>query len=191
MKKINRFISGLCLLALASCGGKDESSKSTQEKQHEVQTEGVFKAILRPYNFTAAGWIPNGMADIKVVGDEIEIKSWMDDSANVVHMQNIHVGSKCPSMAQDANKDGFVDFNESMNFSGKILMALDSDLNSQGTDGSIYPKGNYAYFQTGSLSAIRSAFTQTVEGRVIIVTGTANDPSMPIACGIIERMPEA
>ena len=192
MKKIFKLIPALCLLALVSCGKKSSSShNSTQEQHDEMQSEGVFKAILRPYNFTAAGWIPNGMADIKIFGDEIEVKSWMDDSANVVHMQNIHVGTKCPSIENDTNKDGFVDFNESMKVSGSILMALDADLNSQDTGGSIYPKGNYAYFENASLSSLRTSITQTLEGKVIIVTGTATNPSMPIACGIIERMPEA
>jgi hypothetical protein len=108
----------------------------------------------------------------------------MDDSSNVVHMQNIHVGTQCPSMDQDINHDGFVDMNESIKVAGKILMALDDDLNSQEI-GSVYPKGNYSYFQTAPLTNMRN-----FEGKVIIVTGTASNPALPIACGVIERMPD-
>ena len=180
MKKI---IPGLCLLVLTSCGGKNNDDAANDIPQ-EMRSEGIFKAILRPYNFTAAGWIPNGMADIKINENQIEIKSWMDDSSNVVHMQNIHVGTQCPSMDQDINHDGFVDMNESIKVAGKILMALDDDLNSQEI-GSVYPKGNYSYFQTASMTNMRN-----LEGKVIIVTGTASNPALPIACGVIERMPD-
>ena len=180
MKKI---IPGLCLLVLTSCGGKNNDDTAAMDSPQEMLSEGIFKAILRPYNFTAAGWIPNGMADLKITGDQIEVRSWLDDSSNVVHLQNIHVGTQCPSMEQDINKDGFVDMNESMKVAGKILMALDDDLNSQVM--SVYPKGNYSYFQTASLSKMVS-----VVGKVIIVTGTAGNPALPIACGVIERMPD-
>ena len=181
MKKI---IPGLCLLVLTSCGGKNNDDAAANDIPQEMLSEGIFKAILRPYNFTAAGWIPNGMVDIKINENQIEIKSWMDDSSNVVHMQNIHIGTQCPSMDQDINQDGFVDMNESIKVAGKILMALDDDLNSQEI-GSVYPKGNYSYFQTASLTNMRN-----LEGKVIIVTGTASNPALPIACGVIERMPD-
>jgi hypothetical protein len=181
---MNKIISGLCLLVLTSCGEKNNDDAATKDRPQEMLLEGVFKAVLRPYNFTASGWIPNGMADIKINENQIEVKSWLDDSSNVVHMQNIHVGTQCPSMEQDINRDGFVDMNESMKVAGKILMALDDDLNSQEM-GSVYPKGNYSYYQTASLSKMVS-----VEGKVIIVTGTANNQGLPIACGVIERMPD-
>ena len=183
MKKIKKIIPGLCLLVLTSCGDKNQISNMRKNSFHDMLSEGIFKAILRPYNFTAAGWIPNGMADIKINENQIEVKSWLDDSSNVVHMQNIHVGTQCPSLENDINRDGFVDMNESMKVAGKILMALDDDLNSQVM--SVYPKGNYSYFQTASLSKMVS-----VEGKVIIVTGTAGNPALPIACGVIERMPD-
>jgi len=209
MKKINKIIPAACLLALASCGGSGSSAsggggtRATEDPREEVQAaEGTYKAILRPYNFTVAGWIPNGMTDIKITGDKIEVKSWLDDAANVVHMQNIHLGTQCPTMANDSNGDGFVDFNESVQVSKQILLQLDEDLESQ-SELSVYPKGNFTYFQTASLSSL---ILLNFEGKVIIVTGAAanrglpatvslvnnqtREASIPIACGIIERMPD-
>lgn len=204
----------LSLLALASCGGSGGGSSSSpggnDHPRQEMQvTEGTYKAILRPYNFTVAGWIPNGMADIKIVGNDIEVKSWMDDSSNVVHMQNIHVGTQCPTAANDSNGDGFVDFNESMTVAKDIFLPLDADLNSQAAGTNIYPTGNFTYFQKASLADMMSDLKVqhlNLEGRVIIVTGTAanralpatvsayngktRELSVPIACGVIERMPE-
>jgi len=209
MKKINKIIPAACLLALASCGGSGSSNSGgsstgpAEDPTEEMQaTEGTYKAILRPYNFTVAGWIPNGMTDIKIMGDKIEVKSWLDDAANVVHMQNIHLGTQCPTIANDSNKDGFVDFQESVQVSKQILLQLDSDLDSQ-SELSVYPRGNFTYFQTASLSSL---IPLNLEGKVIIVTGAAADrglpatvgqfnnqtreASIPIACGVIERMPD-
>lgn len=173
------------LSTLNACGEKSSQSKGAAITQNEeILSDGVFKAILRPYNFTAAGWIPNGMADLKILGNEFEVKSWLDDSANVIHKQNIHTGTKCPSLENDTNKDGFVDENETTKISGHVFLALDNDLNSQDPESSLFPKGNFAYFESGQIS-------DSIEGKVIIISGTATDPNLPIACGVIERMPEA
>jgi hypothetical protein len=226
MKKINNIVPVLCVLVLTSCGGNSgggSGSGNNRTQQMQV-TEGTYKAILRPYNFTVAGWIPNGMTDIKIVGDEVEVKSWLDDSSAVVHMQNIHLGTKCPTIANDLNKDGFVDFNETVKVTNKILIPLDSDLNTQSGGANNYPQGNFSYFQKASLGNImndlkmqdldRNDFTAklsatdglNLEGKVIIVTGAAanralpwtvstvngqtRELSIPIACGVIERMPD-
>lgn len=209
MRSNKTIIPALCLLAITACGNSKHGDSGTRrEGLQEMQSEGTFKAILRPYNFTVAGWIPNGMADIKIVGDHVEIKSWLDDSSNVVHMQNIHFGTQCPTAANDANQDGFVDFNETVKVSGKILVPLDEDLSAHSFGGNVYPKGNFSYFQTASLSAMVNSFSRglNLEGKVIIVTGAAanralpttvsavdgqtREFSMPIACGVIEKMPE-
>lgn len=173
------------LSTLNACGENSGHSKNAgTPQQEEALSDGIFKAILRPYNFTAAGWIPNGMADLKITGNEFEVKSWLDDSANVIHKQHIHTGTKCPSLENDLNKDGFVDLDETIKISGNVLLALDNDLNSDAPEGSLFPKGNFAYSQSGQIS-------NAVEGKVIIISGTATDPNLPIACGVIERMPEA
>ncbi len=203
MKKI---ISGLCLCLLSSCGAKKESTPVSQMQESET-TQGSFKAILRPYNFNLAGWIPSGMADIKIVGDEIEIKSWLDDSANVMHRQNIHLGSRCPSVDDDTNHDGFVDLNESKKVAKEIFLPLDQDLDSLSLEDNNYPIGNFTYHETASISSLSQKLKQNLNlsGKVIIVTGVASnrglpitvsqennqtrESSIPIACGVIERMP--
>jgi hypothetical protein len=203
MKKI---ISGLCLCLLTSCGAKKESTPVSQMQESET-TQGSFKAILRPYNFNLAGWIPSGMVDIKIEGDEIEIKSWLDDSANVMHGQNIHLGSQCPGVDDDTNHDGFVDLNESKKVAKEIFLPLDQDLDSLSLEDNIYPIGNFNYHETASIRSLSQKLKQNLNlsGKVIIVTGVASnralpitvsqennqtrESSIPIACGVIERMP--
>ena len=203
MKKI---ISVLCLLALTSCGAKKESTAIVRQEELET-TQGSFKAILRPYNFNLAGWIPSGMADIKIEGDQIEIKSWLDDSANVMHRQNIHLGSRCPTIDDDINHDGFVDLNESKKVAKEIFLPLNQDLDSLSLDENNYPIGNFNYHETASIRSLSQKLKQNLKlsGKVIIVTGVASnralpitvsqennqtrESSIPIACGVIERMP--
>lgn len=211
MKHSKKILPLLCVLTLASCGGGDGGGSSkgagTDERQREeevVNLEGTYKAILRPYNFTVSGWVPSGMTDIKVSGDEIQIKSWLDDSQNVTHMQNIHAGTVCPGEEHDFNKDGFVDFNESTRVSGNVLLPLDSDIASQDIS-NVFPKGNFTYFQKASISGIVASLNKNLnlEGKVIIVMGGAanrnlpstvstvngmtKELSVPIACGVIQR----
>ena len=203
MKKI---ISGLCLLALTSCGAKKDITPVSQVQELET-AQGSFKAILRPYNFNLAGWIPSGMADIKIEGDQIEIKSWLDDSANVMHRQNIHLGSRCPGVDDDINHDGFVDFNESKKVAKEVFLPLVQDLDSLSLDENNYPIGNFSYYATASVRSLSQKLKQNLNfaGKVIIFTGVASnrglpitvsqlnnqtrESSIPIACGVIERMP--
>ena len=205
MKKI---ISGLCLCLLTSCGAKKESTTLDRRPTQELETiQGSFKAILRPYNFNLAGWIPSGMADIKIEGDQIEIKSWLDDSANVMHRQNIHFGSRCPTIEDDINQDGLVDFNESKRVAKEIFLPLDQDLDSLSLDDNNYPIGNFSYHETASIRSLSQKLNQNLNlsGKVIIVMGVASnrglpttvsqennqtrESSIPIDCGVIERMP--
>ena len=195
MKNSNKVLSVLCLLTLASCGGDKgggSSAPSGPVKEEQIQeTEGTYKAIMRPYNFNLAGWIPNGITDINIVSNEMEVKSWLDDSADVTHMQNIHIGTTCPGPEHDSNKDGYVDLYESMAVAGKILIPLDSEISAQ--DGSTeFPKGNFSYFETVNIPAmmddLQSADTNTgdsmvklaptqglnLAGKVIIIMGSAN-----------------
>ncbi len=206
MKHSNKIFPVLCLLTLASCGGSSSSSSNGPTRQEMQLTDGEYKAILRPYNFTLNGWVPNGVTDISVNGDEVTVKSWLDDSANVIHMQNIHVGSVCPGMENDLNKDGYVDFNESLRVSGEAYLPLDNNL-ALVNEPSVFPKGNFTYFQKASVSEVSTNLGKdlSLEGKVIIVMGTSNknlpatigpvngqpkDISIPIACGVIEKKAE-
>ncbi len=225
MKKSKKLLALLCLLTLASCGGSGGGSSSSNEeddRQEMQESEGKYKAIIRPVNITIAGWTPSAVTDIKVTGDVVEVSGWMDDSAAVTHIQGIHMGTKCPEMEHDANKDGYVDFNETLKVSKRVLIPLDGNLNSQDEGAMIYPKGNYTYFQKASLADMMNDLTiadpnegdhiaklragegLNLDGRVIVVMGVAANralpatvstlpgqtaqASIPIGCGVIQRM---
>lgn len=225
MNQSKRYAPLLCLLGLASCG--PEHAKDVRQiapYRAEVMIDETYRAILRPYNNSLSGWIPNGKTEIEVSQNQIKIKSWLDDSANVMHIQNIHSGTECPSIEHDRNRDGLIDFYESQASAKKILIPLDSDLSSQLGGLKDYPRGNFSYYQTAYLSdmtndlnmpdpdasdeMIKLPLSQTLhlEGKVIIVMGVSSNTmlpsnvrrlggytlqeSIPIACGVIEKVEE-
>lgn len=222
-----KYVSLVSLLALAACGGSGGGGgggNSADGGQHqEMQpTEGQYRAVLRPMNNSLSGWIPNGKADIRISGDNVEIKSWMDDSANVVHVQSIHAGFRCPRAEDDKNADGVVDYTEAMAVAKPVLVPLDGNLNSQLDGMNMFPKGNFNYFQKASLNSLMGDLTAAddnasdhvvklapgktldLAGRVILVHGVVStrslpgsiglvsglspQASVPIACGVIQRL---
>lgn len=226
MKNHMTYVSFVSLLALAACGGSGGggSSDSVDGGQHQEmqETEGMYRAVLRPLNNTLSGWIPNGKADINISGDSVEVKSWMDDSANVIHMQSIHAGFRCPRAEDDKNGDGVVDYAEAMAVAKPVLVPLDSNLNSQLDGMNMFPKGNFNYFQKASLQSLMGDLTaaddnasdhvvklapgktldlagrvimvhgvvstRTLPGSIGLVSGLSPQASVPIACGVIERL---
>lgn len=72
----------------------------------------------------------------------------------VTHLQFIHAGNRCPSMQDDLNRDGYLDFYEAMKVSGRILIPLDKDLETQLRGFTKYPtsndKGDYYYSEAAS-----------------------------------------
>jgi hypothetical protein len=218
--KLKQIAPLLTMLSFISCGKGHEESVTILTS--EVTQEGDFKAILRPYNQSLSGWIPNGMVRLKIAGDQLDITAWLDDSASVTHRINIHQGSECPSSFHDSNRDGLVDFQESIKASKDILIPIDSHLNEQVSENDFYPFGNFSYSERGSLSKILMDLAKddldledsvikwphakglNLEGKVIIVSGISparNLPttvsslkemspqlSMPIACGVIEKI---
>ncbi len=73
-------------------------------------------------------------------------------------LQHIHIGSACPTMADDANGDGYIDALEGLPSYGPALVPLDGDLNGQSAGASSYPSsdenGGYTYEKTADLKVM-------------------------------------
>ncbi|HXH31041.1 MAG TPA: hypothetical protein VNJ01_09535 [Bacteriovoracaceae bacterium] len=214
------------LLALSmslagSCGKSGGgSSKSPNPQQETVQDlaqapEGSYRSIIRPFNTKLNGWIPAGIADIKIVGDQVQVSLQLDDDGHVNHFQNIHIGTKCPTDKSDFNGDGMVDINEAYRVAGPALIPLDNDLDSQ-VGGGVFPMGSNrepgrfyrsVYNETGSykklmadlstgtagpsLAKLSSGDRINLAGKVIIIHGTEANTATPIpaSVGTINNMP--
>ncbi|MGE3610143.1 MAG: hypothetical protein AB7I27_11190 [Bacteriovoracaceae bacterium] len=192
-----------CFLALITigCGKKDKDSnlKSSQELQSSSIVEGEYYSQIRPINTRVNGIINSGIAEIKIIGEQFEIKLYMDDLGSTSHKQFIYSGSKCPSPSDDLNGDKIIDFDEIRQVSGEPLIPLDGDLNSQEAGKEVFPNGrSYDYTKKATVSSLLNDLKVTdnnpsdyltklksneklnFDSRVIIIFGAPNVTSVPI-----------
>lgn len=109
------------------------------------------------------------------------------------HMQNIYTGNRCPVAEDDTNMDGIIDIKEGNEVLGKILIPLDSDINSQMAGYRVFPVadmyGSYFYEKDGSFRALLSDLRKPdpdpfdnivklsgdealqIEGKVVVIHG--------------------
>lgn len=203
MKPSNIFIM-MALLGFVACGknggGSGSGGSVTQAAAREMveAAPGTYYAILRPVNFYSNGFIPYGSAFFTLQGDQLQVSTSLDDDQAVPHRQTLHMGTRCPTQADDSNADGFVDYEEAMKVVGSALMPLDDDLNSQMAGKDIYPRGRgMTYKKVVSLSKVNADLWKSdedpsdnvmklshgqgigFEGRVVLVHGTAPQSSFP------------
>lgn len=211
MKNITSLFLLLAVLVACGKGGGGSSGGDGSLGIQEQVAEGSYRAVLRPYNNQLSGFLPSGFAEIKISGDEVEVKTLLEDDARAPHMQSIHAGTRCPTMGADANGDGIVDAVESQSMAGPVLIPLDADLNSDELGAGVYPMGrSFTYIEKASLVAlegdVKNRMNQNLNlgGRVVIIHGVAAHTKMPatvatvngmtpqnsvpIACGVLQRV---
>ena len=214
-KSIAPLMLTLSLALITSCGkdgGSGSSSSPNINSTVEEQTaEGTYRAILRPMNNSLSGFLPTGFAEIRIEGDDAKIKTLLDDDAKVTHMQSIQMGTRCPNASDDTNGDGVIDIEESYRASGDVFIPLDGDLNSAEGGAGNYPIGRgFTYFKSAELTSLqqdthmRTKQNLNLGGRVILIHGTDSTASLPasvatrdglsaqasvpVACGVIQRI---
>lgn len=206
------FLFLLVALTLVSCG-KDGGSGGSGRQEEEDRTEmveatpGTYYSVLRPVNFHSNGFIPYGQATFKVAGDNLQVSVSLDDDQAVTHRQSLHLGSRCPTISDDSNRDGFVDYKEALRVVGPVIMPLDADLNSQSAGQDQFLRGPaMTYNKQASLSKINADLGKNIgfEGRVVLVHGTTNQShfpaslasynnepanlSLPVVCGLLSKV---
>lgn len=204
--KPNKIFVLLALLGLVACGKDDGGSSGgngnvvVQNSAQEMveASPGTYYGVLRPVNFHSNGFIPYGSATFIVKDDLVQVSTTLDDDQPVTHRQTLHLGTRCPTLADDTNGDGFIDYDEAGRVVGPALMPLDGDLNSQMAGAEVYPKGRaMTYQKSASLSKINADLWKAdedpsdnvtklasgkgigFEGRVVLVHGTASSSSFP------------
>lgn len=145
---------------LFSCGKKDTGKKPEEEEVLYIDgsnIQGVYQTPLTALNVNMTlGTV--GTAGLHRSSDVFKafVKLYIGEKG-VIHRQSIHHGSRCPTIRDDVNNDGFIDQREAHFVVGNVILPLDGDLDSQGEGSGYYPQGNgiaggYFYERTASFS---------------------------------------
>lgn len=212
MKPINLLVTVL-LLSAWGCGKDGGGSGSNRQEEQVARntaeaTPGTYYTVLRPVNFRSNGFIPYGMASFSLQSDQLKVSVSLDDDQPVVHRQALHAGSRCPTMSDDTNQDGFVDYQEALRVVGPAIMPMDSDLNSQIAGKDQFPRGRaMTYNNQASLAKINADLWAAdedpsddvaklahgsgigFEGRVVLVHGTTNQNNFPTSLASYNNEP--
>lgn len=199
MKNVTTLFLGASLLTLAACGNNDSSSSTKKQTNPLVVDEGHYQATLAPLNAHLAGDV-SGSALVKVKGDSMTFEVKVNGApSQIVHAQNIHIASECPTLSADVNNDGVIDAVEAQKSYGPIIIPLDNDLRTQEEKDAKFPtadfSGNYFYRQNVSMMEMMKDLTSKVEntnknivklksnlalaGRQIVIYGVAADAAIP------------
>lgn len=206
-------------LLLASCGKSNSNAGLPIVKTNPQlvpmtgpNVEGLYMAKFKTLNGHVVGDVP-GSATIQRQGDQFFAFVQLAGGApNGWHQQDIHEGTRCPTAADDLNGDGFIDVAEGENVYGKILIPLDSNINTQNAGRSIYPLaddgGTYFYERSGSVRKMLNDLSTDdknlndnyvkippqmgliLEGKVVVVHGTSETVSFPETVATTEGKPQ-
>ena len=146
-----------------------------------------FQVDLAPLNDSGV----SGQAEIKVDGDMLTVKIQATGlEPGQVHPQHIHGfdnpnNSTCPGPERDVNGDGLVDVGEGLPDYGPVILSL-LPFDQVDGDGSLDFEVTYPI--PAGLEPIN-----TLQNRAIVLhgltVGATYVPSLPVACGQIERSP--
>lgn len=197
----------LLLLGMVSSCGKSNSNAGlpiVKEKALPVNgsnINGLYMAKFFTINPGANGTLP-GSATIQRQDDKLfAYVRLFGGGVNTWHQQGIYDGRRCPNASDDTNGDGFIDMNEGAKVWGKLLIPLDSNINSQAAGKNIYPvgdaSGTYFYERIGSFDKMFSDLKSedrnltdnfhklaaheglAIEGRVVVIQGSAETVVYP------------
>jgi len=191
---------------LISCG----KGFNADEGQREEIPPGRYYSSLRPLNTKLgrySGWVSITISDnqfwarIKLTGPK----------TSGMHAQYLQANSKCPSMSDDTNDDGYLDFKEAYAVSGPILIPLDSDLKTQLKGLNIFPKmrrSSFYYYSeacntslmmedlrasdsysSDMIIKLRPNEELRLDRRVILIYGTDEDRYLPSTVNTFEGYP--
>jgi hypothetical protein len=197
--KLLLFIAVLNLFV--ACGIEKDVTKAQIPQKQEHQEERVkYEAKLSSLNNSVAGLV-NGEVSVSIKKDVFKVSiSLYDAPPGIIHQQYVYTSDVCPTLANDFNQDGFIDYIEALDAAKTILIPLDNELSSQIPEGH-YPvtnsSGNYFYTQSTSMSRMikdlrgsdpksnddisklnsRDHFNLT--GRIVIVHGVDHTNELP------------
>lgn len=196
--KTKHFYYFLLLTALIGCGGgssgnSDEFNRQDEQDPEPDTLQRNFRADLKPVNPTVVKRA-EGQAVVRLVGDTFQVNLGLQNVPAAIHPQHIRTGKDCPDLRADIDHNGIISLTEAEAVAGKVLIPLDNDLDNNSEER--YPNGGflkaYVYRESASrsrlLAELGPGVTYDLENRVILVLGTDDDETLPIACGELTQV---
>ena len=209
------FVSLGILFSFSACGRKTGSDDPVGQQAFEQQpNRGIYRANLKLLNGKVGFRHPyqvNARAKITVFGDRVHISVNAKGMHHGTHLQNIFLGSSCPTIADDKNADSFIDINEGHSRFDKILIPLDGDLKTQAAGAAYAPKANsygeYQYSKWVSLKSMLKDLTSkgsetseivvklnhgeglNLAGKVIVIHGVPANTKLPDSVSTVAGVP--
>lgn len=226
MKK-SKFLAPLILsLILTSCGKSSDGNKSSSgpdanearnlEPEEEKivyppdgsNIQGKYIARFTTLNPHVNGTIPGSVTFFRENDRVLVYLRLFAGYPKAWHQQKIYEGTRCPTLADDKNGDGYIDILEAEAVLGKILIPLDADISSQRSGRNFYPlgdlSGSYFYERTTSFSRmfrdLKDIKNQSdeykklaedegfsIEGKAVLVQGVSQEVEFPETVGSTAR----
>ena len=209
------FFTHFIMLLLFACGGDSGNSNEFDRQAEEIPEpeliQKLYRGDLRVVNPAIADDV-EGQTIIRLEDESFEVNVAARNVPSSVHPQQIWTGRSCPTLSDDLNRDGYVDYNEAQAVSGGVYLPLDNDLDNVLADNLNYPNGGFlrAYGYREDTTRKQLVTEMGAESgldfgnRVVMVLGVATDEelpatvaspdgrspqeSLPIACGELTKI---
>lgn len=172
-----------------------------QSAEDGANIQGSYIARFGTLNSHVVGSLP-GSAHIRREDKKISaFVRLFAGTAATPHFQNVHMGNRCPTIADDTNFDGYLDYEEVIRVVGPAVIPLDENINTQSDGNRIWPKslanGSYSYLKEGKFKNFWKDLKSkdkdlndnimklspwqglAITGKVIIILGVSEDKIFP------------
>ena len=217
MKKMSSHILiALTIIPLMSSCGKSKSGSAVQRDAYpdtdESAIDGQYRATFETLNPHINGTIPGSLTLDRKDDRLITFVRLFAGGPRAWHQQGVYMGRRCPTMGDDKNGDGIIDIVEAMQVVGKMIIPLDSNMNTQASGRGLYPLGDLSgYYHYERVSSFRRLFDDlrsedldtedhitklgpdekfSFERRVVMVQGVVEETVLPeTVAGLGKRQP--
>ncbi len=212
IQKLTPLILALLLFGCGKDSSNNKSESSNEARNNEVQEEevnyppdgsnieGKYIARFTTLNPHVNGTVPGSVTFFREKDRVMVYLRLFAGYPKAWHQQKIYEGTRCPTLADDTNGDGYIDIVEAEAVLGKVLIPLDADISSQRSGRNFYPlgdpSGSYYYERTTSFSRlfrdlkdIKNASEEykklgpdegfSLEGKAVLVQGVSQEVEFP------------
>lgn len=224
MKQINIFNTTpvIILTLLTACGGGSSSGTGSSERLFEdaeieaqraaadgSNIQGRYIAKFTTLNSHVVGTIPGSAQFMREDNRISAFVRLFAGSPSVAHFQNVHKGTRCPTMSDDTNGDGYLDIQEALKVVGPVIVPLDWDIGSQLSANRSWPRafpnGSYEYTKVTSFDRFWDDLKSTdrnsednivklapdeglaITGKVVMIQGVEEIKNLPDSVAGYER----